>query len=251
MKRFVERFTATKPKLLNMLTEIDSLSSYSRTVFITPESLNTLDFRIMTDGNDFVVKDMVTQIRDASTGLAIFFSKHCVVGVVPPFPLLEDIDCRKGFTEPLKQIFSQELTIGVILLRLGRYSVGVIEKNELVKSKTGSRYVKRRHKAGGTSQRRFERSRERWNRELFDATCRSVEDVFDSYDKQLNYVFMGGERNILRNFMNRCEYLKKRENRITRRLLKMRRPSHTTLRSISPQIWESQVVVFDPSTSQH
>ena len=77
-----------------------------------------------------------------------------------------------------------EYVLGIVLLRLGRYAIGVLRGNRLIASKTDSRYMKNRHRAGGQSQRRFERSRERLIRELYDKTCEMARTVFAPYEKE-------------------------------------------------------------------
>ena len=64
-----------------------------------------------------------------------------------------------------------EPTVAVVLVRLGGYAVGVFEGEQLVASKVGSRFVKGRHKKGGSSANRFRRRREEQERELIDAAA--------------------------------------------------------------------------------
>ena len=80
--------------------------------------------------------------------------------IAPPFPV--DETCLVfGWEEgPLRRILDAEYTVGVVLVRLGRFSVAVFRGGELVESKTDSRYVKGKHHAGGTSQLRYTRIRD-------------------------------------------------------------------------------------------
>ena len=59
------------------------------------------------------------------------------------------------------------MLIGLVFFELGSYVFGSIRFNSVDFSKKGSRFVKGRHKAGGQSQRRFERNREKWIEELY------------------------------------------------------------------------------------
>ena len=58
---------------------------------------------------------------------------------------------------------------GVLLVRKGGYAVALLEGPRLVGSKTGSRHVQGRTKAGGQSQQRFARRRENQARAAYDA----------------------------------------------------------------------------------
>ena len=61
--------------------------------------------------------------------------------------------------------------MGVVLVRLGRFSVAVFRGGELLDSKTDSRYVKGKHHAGGTSQLRYTRVRDGQIKRLYDKVC--------------------------------------------------------------------------------
>ena len=110
---------------------------------------------------------MPKDIALSDTGAVIFTSDHDVVAIAPPFPVTQSIVFENYNQSELQRVIETKLTIGIVLLRLGRYAVGVLDGNKLIASKTDSRYVKNRHRAGGSSQRRFMRSRERLIRELY------------------------------------------------------------------------------------
>ena len=237
MYELAERFTATKPRLLRLLAEF---SECRRTVYLTADALNDLLSRDQPD-----VSEIVRQAGDSDTGLAIFFAEDRVVAVVPPFPILADRTDDGLATGPLADILERDRLIGVVLLRLGRYVVGVLRQSGPVASKTGSRYVKRRHRAGGSSQRRFERSRERLVRELFDKACEVVARVFAPYNQRIDHVLLGGERNTLRDFTRRCRHLTDLESRTLARILRVDRPGQRALERLPAQLWESRVYLFE------
>jgi len=53
--------------------------------------------------------------------------------------------------EPLFEALAADHVVAALLVRLGGYAVGVFEGERLVASKVGSRFVKGRHKKGGSS----------------------------------------------------------------------------------------------------
>ncbi len=64
-------------------------------------------------------------------------------------------------------------TVGVLLVRLGGYAAGVFGPGpDLLASKVGSRLVHGRSAAGGQSQQRFARRREKQSREALGAAAR-------------------------------------------------------------------------------
>jgi len=89
-----------------------------------------------------------------------------------------------------------ERIVGVLLVRLGGYAAGVFTGSppRLVSSKTGSRLVHGRSAAGGWSQQRFARRREKQAASALDAAAETAAAVFGPFDGQLDAVVLGGDR---------------------------------------------------------
>jgi hypothetical protein len=87
-------------------------------------------------------------------------------------------------------------TVGVLLVRLGGYAAGVFTGPEphLAASKVGSRLVHGRSAAGGTSQHRFARRREKQASEALGAAADTAAAVFAPYAGKLDAVVLGGDR---------------------------------------------------------
>ncbi|MGD0602771.1 MAG: acVLRF1 family peptidyl-tRNA hydrolase [Streptosporangiaceae bacterium] len=88
-------------------------------------------------------------------------------------------------------------TVGVLLVRLGGYAVGVFAGSppQLVSSKTGSRPVHGRSAAGGWSQHRFARRRENQAATALRAAADAAAAVFGRYGADgLDAVVLGGDR---------------------------------------------------------
>jgi Actinobacteria/chloroflexi VLRF1 release factor len=87
-------------------------------------------------------------------------------------------------------------TVGVLLVRLGGYAAGVFTGPEarLASSKVGSRLVHGRSAAGGTSQRRFARRRQKQASEALGAAGDTAAAVFGAYAGKLDAVVLGGDR---------------------------------------------------------
>jgi len=91
--------------------------------------------------------------------------------VTPPFGLADEGEYEVVRAEPLLAALEAELRVAVVLVRMGGFAVGVFEGEDLVASKVGTRFVKNRHKKGGSSANRFRRRREEQERELIDAAA--------------------------------------------------------------------------------
>jgi Actinobacteria/chloroflexi VLRF1 release factor len=88
-----------------------------------------------------------------------------------------------------------ERTVGVFLVRLGGYAAGVFTGSppRLAASKTGSRLVHGRSAAGGWSQHRFARRREKQAAEALDAAVGAAVAVF-AQAPRLDAVVLGGDK---------------------------------------------------------
>jgi hypothetical protein len=119
---------------------------------------------------------------------------------VPFPPLPEDAGDRAGqiadSAERISAHARAERTVGVLLVRLGGYAAGVFTGPDahLVASKVGSRLVHGRSAAGGTSQQRFARRREKQASEALGAAADTAAAVFGQFAGKLDAVVLGGDR---------------------------------------------------------
>jgi hypothetical protein len=84
----------------------------------------------------------------------------------------------------------------VVLVRLGGYAAGVFSgaPPRLAASKVGSRLVHGRSAAGGQSQRRFARRREKQASEALGAAADCAAGVLGPFAGRLDAVVLGGDR---------------------------------------------------------
>jgi Actinobacteria/chloroflexi VLRF1 release factor len=89
-------------------------------------------------------------------------------------------------------------TIGLLLVRLGGYSVGIARAGAVLISTTGSRLVHGRSAAGGQSQHRFARRREGQARTALRAAADAAARVLLPHATELDAVVLGGDAAALR-----------------------------------------------------
>jgi peptide subunit release factor 1 (eRF1) len=149
----------------------------------------------------------------SDTGWVVFKSDEDVVAVAPPFPIAMDVE-EAGFVADalVAQLDGEHLT-AVVLVRLGRFAVGVFRGTDLLSSKTTTRYVGSRHKAGGWSQKRFARIREKQVRELFDKLCETTREKLSPYEKAIERLWLGGDPLVLSGFLERCPWINRLADR--------------------------------------
>lgn len=97
---------------------------------------------------------------------------------------------------------SRARRVGVVLVRRGGYAAGVFEGRTLVASKVGSRHVQGRTAAGGQSQQRFARRREKQAREAFEAAADVVARVVAPESGRLDAIVLGGDKAAVRQVMD-------------------------------------------------
>jgi VLRF1 release factor-like protein len=116
----------------------------------------------------------------------------------PPFPPLAQTGERTGFDPaPLLEHARRDRVVGVLLVRLGGHAAGVFAGRRLVDSKVGSRNVHGRHRAGGSSQRRFERRRGEQARVALEAAADVAARILLPHVRDLDAVVLGGDRRAL------------------------------------------------------
>ncbi|MCE2458583.1 MAG: hypothetical protein J4G14_12345 [Dehalococcoidia bacterium] len=217
------------------------------TVCVSAETLGARDYGHLLPESEperSQVAEALAEGGSSDTGVAVFAAPERVVAVQPPFPLTVDVRAAGLESKPILEVFNSEPVVGIVLLRLGRYAIAVLRGNKLLATKTDTRYVKNRHRKGGSSQRRFERSRERLVREFYDTTCRMTRTVFEPHLRDIDYVMLGGERGTLNGFVKRCRMMRDLESKTLSRILPVDRPNQKALESISYEVWKSRVTFW-------
>jgi len=113
--------------------------------------------------------------------------------VRPPFGLAHAREYETVQLEPLFEALDADHVVAALLVRLGGYAVGVFEGERLVASKVGSRFVKGRHRKGGSSANRFRRRREEQARLLVEKAAAVAVEVLDPWRPRVEFTALGGD----------------------------------------------------------
>ena len=114
--------------------------------------------------------------------------------VRPPFGLAHEGSYETVELGPLFEALAEDHVVAALLVRLGGFAVGVFEGERLVASKVGTRFVKGRHKKGGSSANRFRRRREKQARELVEAAAATALGVLEPWQGRVEFAALGGDR---------------------------------------------------------
>lgn len=175
--------------------------------------------------------------RWAGGGVVFLFPSQAEV-LLPPFPL-PWAGTPPGGTEALRAWLAAERRLGIVLLRLGRYSVGLFEGQRLGAAKSGRRLVHGRHRAGGSSAGRFQRRREKEVAAFFLQACSAVEAVLGPHLPGLDHVLLGGEKVTATRFQRSCPLLEGAGERVLDRRLQVVEASRAELEGSIRQAYAS------------
>lgn len=178
---------------------------------------------------------------ESESGVALFTrtvapaEPEPLIALAPPFPVTES----GRFTEfsYLENLLKQRLTVAIILLRLGRFTVGIAEDEKLVVHKSGGRYVKNRQRKGGQSAARFVRNREKAIQELFDQVAEVARSRVEAYEGHIDWLAFGGDRNVILQFLKRLTLPDGLGNRITPWRIPVERPGMDELQRAVTSAW--------------
>jgi peptide subunit release factor 1 (eRF1) len=171
----------------------------------------------------------------------------------PPFPPLRVRPVAREMraaAEGLAAHAAADRTVGVLLVRLGGYAVGVFAGSppRLVSSKTGSRLVHGRSAAGGWSQHRFARRRGNQAATALRAAADAAAEVFGQYGAdRLDAVVLGGDKRSaagLRGDARLKDYLA----RAVDRFLTVPDPRRAVLRDIPRAFLATRIRLTEPES---
>jgi Actinobacteria/chloroflexi VLRF1 release factor len=117
--------------------------------------------------------------------------------VRPAFGLGHEGEHDRVHLAPLFEELARDRIVAALLVRLGGYAVGVFDGERLVASKVGSRFVKNRHKKGGSSANRFRRRREEQERALLEEAAATATRVLAPWRDRVQFAALGGDRRTL------------------------------------------------------
>jgi hypothetical protein len=111
-----------------------------------------------------------------------------------PFGLRHEGAYDEVHLVPLLEELERDRTVAVLLVRLGGYAAGIFEGERLVASKVGTRFVKGRHRKGGSSANRFRRRREEQARALVEEAAEVAGAVLGPWRDRAEAAALGGDR---------------------------------------------------------
>jgi hypothetical protein len=189
--------------------------------------------------------DVLNEIRKIVSGSemggVIFWSDQQKYLVIPPFPISEKNIIASLDTGPLKSMLGKEYTIGLVLVRLGSYAIGVCRGEKLITSKVGTGLVHGRHRQGGSSSHRFERHRDKQIETFLIRVCGHAREQLEPYVKSMDYMVYGGARTTILLAQKYCPFLMKIDKPVLPPLLDIPEPRLPVLETSVGRVWSSRI----------
>jgi hypothetical protein len=180
-------------------------------------------------------------INSSGTGSVIFRGNQQKYLIVPPFPVTENGITDSLKIESLKSLLSREYIIGILLVRLGSYAIGICRGDKLIGSKVGTGLVHGRHRQGGSSSHRFERHRDKQIESFLIRVCGHVREQLEPYVKSMDYMVYGGARTTILLAQKYCPMLQKLDKPVLLTLLDIPEPRQAVLETAVNRVWSSEV----------
>ena len=178
------------------------------------------------------------------TGAVVFWSDEGNSHVVmPPFLVVENrVSTGKPDTTILHEIVNRQYIIAVIIVAWGSYAIGIFDAGNLVESKIGTGHIHKKHKKGGSSQKRFARRTEEQKKDFLRRVGNRIEERFGRFAP--DYIFFGGNRLIVKPLLQECRYLQTKNDKISARFLSVRYADREALACSIVEITKCVVFTF-------
>ncbi len=175
------------------------------------------------------------------TGSVIYHLEDRGLVIWPPFPVGETA-LQRGFEPvPLRSMLEKDWKLGLILIRLGQWAIGIFEGEKLLDGQAGTGLVHARHHKGGSSANRFARHREKQMEYFFTRIEGHARELLEPRLKEFDYFLYGGARDTLLKMQKQCRFFKTLEGSVVDRLLSVREPRRSSFEQAVGQAYTSAV----------
>ena len=242
-------------KVLELIDAIRSDPSLDRVVYVPPEEL---DGAHTNRSAGWSVKPgeqlpehlswdwLPASAKRSGTGLVFVHgtdSRGRVVSrlaVAPPFPISSTSRIRIGI-EHLADFTQHDRAVALVDLHQGKSRIGIAKDARLLKSRTVSRYVRGRHRAGGQSANRFKRNRDAWQQKFNDKLADEVSQMVANLGEPIDWLAVAGDTHAARNWMNQTDVLARNSLRLLPRTFDSRASDRSALERLAREVWTSRI----------
>lgn len=237
-------FRLSREKTVAMLHELETCNEEEAiSIFVPPGTLIADIESILkkTPGSELLPQGVSKLAGSYETGSMLFWGSTNKYLISPPFPLKEKYISGGYEVEPLLTLLMKDFSIGIVLVRLGSYSIGICYGENLLDHHTGTGLVHGRHRQGGSSSARFQRRRQDQIYHFLERAGEHIEEKFKMYAKNLDYLVYGGAWTTIQQLRKQCSFLQQFDDRLLPPLLKIPDPKFNILEKAVQDIWSCKI----------
>src|SRR2546423_10790156 len=164
------------------------------------------------------------------------------VVVRPAFGLAHEGRYETVHLPPLFAALAADHLVAALLVRLGGYAIGVFDGERIVTAKVGSRFVKGRHKKGGSSANRFRRRREEQARALIEEAAATAVGVLEPWRDRVEFVALGGARAAISELLEASPQLAWLPERAIERFFTVPDPRRRVLERLPYDLYSAELI---------
>jgi hypothetical protein len=231
----------TRYNLLSLLDDIEHKHEEAASLYLPPGI--ELDTYLQKISGLLPVKQEISKnISTSQTGAAILWGQSYKLIILPPFSLKDKYMTLGYDIEPLRSLLKPDHKIGIVLVRLGSYSIGISEGEKLIVHKTGTGLVHGRQRQGGSSAARFQRRRQDQAHHFLKRVSEHAREIIEAYGNKLDYFVYGGARTTIQQLRKQSAYFDKFDDRLLPPLLDIPDPRFNVLENAVSRVWSSRIV---------
>jgi peptide subunit release factor 1 (eRF1) len=235
-------YKMTREKTTVLLQRLESGKEDAISILL-PSGMTTEEVSVFlqkTPQTQSIPYDAVRLAATSPTGSVLFWGVTQKSIILPPFPLKEKYITNGFETEPLLSLISRDYKIGIVLVRLGHFSVGVCHGEKLILHDSGTGLIHGRHRQGGSSAARFQRRRKDQTHHFLERVSEHLQETLEPYARTIDFFIYGGARVTILRLQKQCPFLAQFDNRLLPPLLDVEDPRFSVLEKAVSDIWSSK-----------
>ena len=235
-------YKMTREKTTVLLQRLESGKEDAISILL-PSGMTTEEVSVFlqkTPQTQSIPYDAVRLAATSPTGSVLFWGVTQKSIILPPFPLKEKYITNGYETEPLLSLISRDYQIGIVLVRLGHFSVGVCHGEKLILHDSGTGLIHGRHRQGGSSAARFQRRRKDQTHHFLERVSEHLQETLEPYARTIDFFIYGGASVTILRLQKQCPFLAQFDNRLLPPLLDVEDPRFSVLEKAVSDIWSSK-----------
>jgi hypothetical protein len=188
-----------------------------------------------------LLDEIAGKVEKSPTGAAVLYFMDKTFVIWPPFPLKENKIVRSYDAGLLKMMLEHDWRLGLVLVRLGHYAIGLFQGERLIEGKAGTGLVHARHHKGGSSANRFARHREKQMEYFFTRVEIHAREIIEPHLKEIDFILYGGTRDTLQVMWRQCSFFNTLQSKTIGRLLSVREPKRSSFEEAAALAYTSTV----------